>query len=185
MPIYIWRSLATPNDGKHEWQVKFKNLTSTKLTFSFGIGKDPSVKLNKQMDLGSGKDDWNWELLALACTSQAWVSVNVGGSSKANSQNVNQNSAQNKNENSQFSFQGRMNWYNAKEKCASIGMRLPTLEEGKAALQAGLTKKWDVGSYWTSDDYFADNTYAHYFNVLNYNIGETAKTVGYLVSCIR
>jgi len=47
---------------------------------------------------------------------------------------------------------GYMDWYSANEKCRSIGMRLPTLIELKAAYNVGITKSWqkDVVIYWSS-----------------------------------
>ncbi|HMV79160.1 MAG TPA: hypothetical protein PL048_05570 [Leptospiraceae bacterium] len=52
--------------------------------------------------------------------------------------------------------QGRMNWEDAKKKCESIGMRLPTTDELKEAYAAGITKSWkkistDNYDIWSSD----------------------------------
>lgn len=49
-------------------------------------------------------------------------------------------------------YQGKMNWNDAKKKCASIGMRLPSIEEISAAFKAGETKSWttDHHNYHTS-----------------------------------
>lgn len=57
-------------------------------------------------------------------------------------------------------YQGNMNWEDAKKKCASIGMRLPTFEELKTAYAAGITEPWisDGSYYWSSTpmgDYLA------------------------------
>lgn len=60
--------------------------------------------------------------------------------------------------------QGRMNWYNAKSKCDSIGMRLPTKNE----LEAGVKEKiinatFSLGTtytdhfYWTSEEEYDDS----------------------------
>ncbi|MBK6606304.1 MAG: hypothetical protein IPG24_12695 [Leptospiraceae bacterium] len=48
-------------------------------------------------------------------------------------------------------YSGRRPWYDAVEYCASIGARLPTGEELKAAYESGLTKSWEKDGcmYWT------------------------------------
>jgi hypothetical protein len=46
---------------------------------------------------------------------------------------------------------GIMNWDSASAKCRSIGMRLPTLQELKAAYNSGITDSWEKGEfYWSS-----------------------------------
>jgi hypothetical protein len=49
-------------------------------------------------------------------------------------------------------YQGRLGWYEAWDKCWSIGMRLPTIDELKLARRSKVTKSWDVDgySYWSS-----------------------------------
>ncbi len=51
-------------------------------------------------------------------------------------------------------YRGRKRWRDALEDCANIGMRLPTVEELKAAYNSGLTKQWgkDGCNYWTAYD---------------------------------
>ncbi len=58
-------------------------------------------------------------------------------------------------------YQGVMNWEDAKKKCASIGMRLPTIEELKAAYAAGITESWktDGNYYWSSTPVGDDRAY--------------------------
>jgi hypothetical protein len=173
---YRSRCNNSPNDGKHEWQVKFKNLTSAKLTFSFGIGVDTSVKLNKQMDLGAGKEDWNWELLALTCTSQAWVSVRVVGATTDKNNNIinKDNNAKPKPTKEWSSLEpSRMNFMNAKRACESKGMRLGTSSELQDAYEAKMYKlrnsiqtddHWDQGAYWSDQsnvtvDFYSGSVY--------------------------
>lgn len=64
-------------------------------------------------------------------------------------------------------YQGGLNWRDAKEKCKSIGMRLPTLEELKAEYTSKKTKLWRKGDsfYWSSTPYNADSSYT--FNIEN------------------
>ncbi len=51
-------------------------------------------------------------------------------------------------------YQGWMNWKDAKAKCNSIGMRLPTRKEFASAYKMKLTESWkkDGGYYWTTED---------------------------------
>lgn len=56
------------------------------------------------------------------------------------------------------SYQGKMNWYDARAKCESIGMRLPTIGELDLAYTTGITKTWnETGffiagyAFWTSE----------------------------------
>lgn len=88
-------------------------------------------------------------------------------------------------------YQGHMNWKNAKAKCASIGMRLPSIAELKAAFKAKVTESWKAewdksayfSIYWTSEEYsergaynfYADGGFVDYFD----------KGYGYHVRCIR
>ena len=165
---YRSRCNNSPNDGKHEWQVKFKNLTSTKLTFSFGIGADSSVKLNKQMDLGAGKEDWNWELLALACDSEAWVTIRVNGSKAPLTQKINDSNTEivpqpKKVVTWDKTPKGPVTWFTALEHCNSKGMRLPTREE---LLEIFAKKaKWGNMFYWSSDE--IDSEYALLIDIIN------------------
>ena len=58
-------------------------------------------------------------------------------------------------------YMGDMNWDSASAKCRSIGMRLPTIDELKAAYNAGITKSWqkDGYHYWSSTPYDAESYY--------------------------
>lgn len=49
-------------------------------------------------------------------------------------------------------YQGFFGFIDAKKKCKSIGMRLPTIEELKSANRSKITKSWDKDSsyYWSS-----------------------------------
>lgn len=62
-------------------------------------------------------------------------------------------------------YQGEMKWTEAKEKCVDIGMRLPTIEELKAAVDAKITEAWekDGANYWTSAK--TNGEYAYYFSI--------------------
>ena len=65
------------------------------------------------------------------------------------------------------SYQGNMSWEDANEKCKSIGMRLPTLKELKAAYDSGITKSWqnDGRNYWSSTPDSGGDNYV--FNILD------------------
>ncbi|MEM7180512.1 MAG: hypothetical protein AAF518_06345 [Spirochaetota bacterium] len=95
------------------------------------------------------------------------------------------------------SYQGEMNWYDAKEKCTSIGMRLPSSKELVAAYTSGVNKKWDTKQtnwYWASDSQSAENAYyvsmhngdTNYFNKMykgNQTYGFTERHIR--VRCYR
>ena len=53
--------------------------------------------------------------------------------------------------------QGKMNWGEAKKKCASIGMRLPTIKELKTAYEDKIIEPWDkdvpLHIYWSATPY--------------------------------
>lgn len=50
-------------------------------------------------------------------------------------------------------FEAEMNWSNAAARCEKKGMRLPTIEELKAAHRSGETASWrPIGWYWSSND---------------------------------
>ncbi len=59
-------------------------------------------------------------------------------------------------------YMGLMNWDSANAECRSIGMRLPTLQELKAAYKAGITESWnkDGVNYWSSTPYDAELYYS-------------------------
>jgi len=86
-------------------------------------------------------------------------------------------------------YQGLMNWEDAKAKCASIGMRLPTREELFAAYKAGAREKWQkeathaYSAYWTSEESSAESAYGvvrAYRDVVYGN-----KDYSHLVRCVR
>lgn len=64
-------------------------------------------------------------------------------------------------------YQGFDDFLNAKKKCKSIGMRLPTIEELKSAYRSKITKSWDKDSsyYWSSTPAGKDKYY--YFYIYN------------------
>lgn len=48
-------------------------------------------------------------------------------------------------------YMGELNWNQASAKCKTSGMRLPTIKELKLAFDDGTMKKWQEGSYWSSE----------------------------------
>jgi hypothetical protein len=62
-------------------------------------------------------------------------------------------------------YQGKMNWNDAKAKCASIKMRLPSRSELESAYKSGLMASWknDGTVYWSSEIYAT--AYAYFFYV--------------------
>jgi len=107
---------------------------------------------------------------------------------------VNLNGTENEKKNSQqwSDYQGKMNWNDAKAKCASLGMRLPTRAELGTAYKAKVTQSWKVdwqksgySNHWTSEEYSASGAYTFY-------VGDGDDTVSYFkdvdgvhVRCIR
>ena len=82
-------------------------------------------------------------------------------------------------------YQGYMNWSDAKEKCISIGMKLPRRREFKSAFRAKLIEPWkaDGTYYWTSDENSGDFAY---FFVLDYGkVDFFTKDVARHVRCTR
>lgn len=82
-------------------------------------------------------------------------------------------------------YQGRMNWNDAFSKCVSIGTRLPTIEELKAAYALKVTESWEKeGDYWSSTTDSDDRTYA--LDVDNgKNKGENSRSNRLGVRCVR
>jgi len=80
----------------------------------------------------------------------------------------------------------RMSWSDATQYCASMGMRLPTLDELKDAFAAGLTKSWQPTLwYWSSteDDSRSDSAW-----ILNANAGtstDNLKQNAWYVHCYK
>ncbi|MBP7280867.1 MAG: hypothetical protein KBA66_04790 [Leptospiraceae bacterium] len=58
-------------------------------------------------------------------------------------------------------YQGWMNWNDARAKCKSINMRLPTRKEFQMARKAGITESWkkDGAYYWTKEELPNSNIY--------------------------
>ena len=61
-------------------------------------------------------------------------------------------------------YQGSMNWHNAKAKCASSKMRLPTRAEFDFEYKEKGTESWkkDGNWYWTLEEY--SEASAHYYD---------------------
>ncbi len=79
--------------------------------------------------------------------------------------------------------QGKMNWTDAKAKCVSLGMKLPTVQEFAEAEKNGTTKAWEQKGYWTSND--ASENYAYSFNVQDRSIVGSEKIFQWRVICTR
>jgi|JI10StandDraft_1071094.scaffolds.fasta_scaffold27852_8 hypothetical protein len=63
-------------------------------------------------------------------------------------------------------YQGLMNWEDAKAKCASIKMRLPTIEELRKAFLYKVTEPWEKdGVYYWSSTHLGDDR-AYFLNIL-------------------
>lgn len=63
------------------------------------------------------------------------------------------------------SYLGKMTWYDAIAKAKELGMKLPTKEDFKKAYNTGITKSWEKGRYWTSDEDAKDNNKADNFYI--------------------
>lgn len=88
-------------------------------------------------------------------------------------------------------YQGRMNWYDAKKKCESLGMRLPRIEELTTAYETKVTASWNSEwekakysyVYWTSEE--SSGNYAKDFFLRDASVGNADKDVDALhVRCI-
>ncbi|HMV43672.1 MAG TPA: hypothetical protein PK079_18880 [Leptospiraceae bacterium] len=66
-------------------------------------------------------------------------------------------------------YLGLMTWEDAKKKCESLGLRLPTKEEMIQAYQNGETKSWEKEgeAYWTSTEFSKGTNSYYYFGVVN------------------
>ena len=62
-------------------------------------------------------------------------------------------------------YLGKMNWSDAKAKCASIKKRLPTRSELENAYKSGIMESWksDGNVYWSSEGY--SSAYAYFFYI--------------------
>lgn len=84
--------------------------------------------------------------------------------------------------------QGAMNWNDAKAKCASLGMRLPTRSELTLAYIAKETESWgkDGYTYWTSEEYSYSEDSAFFSSVDFGNVSfPHSKSNDNHVRCIR
>jgi hypothetical protein len=81
-------------------------------------------------------------------------------------------------------YQGHLKWDQANEKCKSLRMRLPTLDELNKAYKSGITKSWqkDGDDYWSSTPYDAERYYG--FDV-DYGITRYSDDRHYNVRCRR
>lgn len=83
-------------------------------------------------------------------------------------------------------YQGKMKWEAAKAKCASNGMRLPSIEDFKAAYATKATEPWKNDAsfyYWSSTPSGSENAY--FFDIGNGSKGDNHRNQGYDVRCIR
>ena len=89
-------------------------------------------------------------------------------------------------ENITFSdYQGLENFEDAKTKCAKLGMRLPNIEELKAAYKAKVTESWKRNGYlyWSSTPNGEDFSYS--LTVQNGTANYNFRSEYYGVRCIR
>ncbi|HNM06466.1 MAG TPA: hypothetical protein PKK05_26330, partial [Leptospiraceae bacterium] len=85
-------------------------------------------------------------------------------------------------------FQGTLNWSDASERCQSLGMRLPTVEEAQSGLSSGKLKRWDwrydgFYHYWTSSD--LGDLHGYIFEVHSGRTEPRFKKQLFGVRCIR
>ena len=79
---------------------------------------------------------------------------------------------------------GKLNWAEAKTKCANEGRRLPTLAELKTSFDNQELESWkkDGNTYWTSEEISSNRAY--YFTLLNGVKFSLAKDKKVLVRCV-
>jgi hypothetical protein len=123
--------------GKYEVTVTKEGFHEEKLSFSMGTPKD---KFEKKIKLMTTQE---YETKKLECDKQNLIFVE--GECKVD----------------WSPYMGEMEWGLANTKCRSIGMRLPTIDELKAAYNAGITKSWqkDGYHYWSSTPYDSERYY--------------------------
>lgn len=83
-------------------------------------------------------------------------------------------------------FQGQLTWEDAKAKCKSIGMRLPTIVELTGAYNAGIMQSWDPqggGGIWSSKLDGVGNAYV--ISIAYGNFSAHPLDFNYFVRCIR
>lgn len=80
---------------------------------------------------------------------------------------------------------GKLNWADAKAKCAKEGKRLPKLDELKTSFEKNELESWkkDGNSYWTSEEISSDRAY--YFTLLNGVKFSLAKDKTILTRCVQ
>jgi|JI102314A2RNA_FD_contig_61_1457431_length_708_multi_2_in_0_out_0_1 hypothetical protein len=80
---------------------------------------------------------------------------------------------------------GKLNWEEAKAKCAKEGRRLPKLDELKNSFDKQELESWkkDGNTYWTSEE--ISSTRAYYFTLLNGVKFSLAKDKKVLVRCVQ
>lgn len=87
-------------------------------------------------------------------------------------------------------YQGGLEFLDAKKKCKSIGMRLPTIEELKSAHRSKITKSWDKdGSYYWSSTPAGQDKYYYLYTYTGHGypsspINDKRKADVYDVRCI-
>jgi hypothetical protein len=87
---------------------------------------------------------------------------------------------------SKFSdYMGAMKWESAREKCASLKMRLPTIDELAKAHAEKVTESWkkDGTFYWTSEQSSDGSAYYFYIHLGTNEV--LLKGYNLLVRCIR
>lgn len=84
-----------------------------------------------------------------------------------------------------FSFQERMNWKMAVQKCTEQKMRLPSREELISVYRSDQRNDWiqEGPTYWTSDEKSREN--AFYINMKTGYTGYLFKSFPYSVKCTR
>jgi hypothetical protein len=84
-------------------------------------------------------------------------------------------------------YQGSLKWEDAKARCASNGMRLPSIEELKAAYKAKVTESWrqngDGCRFWSSTP--DGDKQANYFDVCEGQSSSTYRYHDHNVRCLR
>jgi len=81
---------------------------------------------------------------------------------------------------------GEMEWTDANEKCKSLGMRLPTIDELRAAYKLRITKSWEdvADSYWSSTP--SDTEFYHYLLVIRSGVTNAGPPdISLDVRCLR
>jgi hypothetical protein len=124
--------------GKYEVTVTKEGFHEEKLSFSMGTPKDQFEKKIKLMTTQE------YETKKLECDKQNLIVVE--GECKVD----------------WSPDMGSLDWDSANAKCRSIGMRLPSFDELKAAYNAGITKSWPGFGYWSSTPYDAERYYSLY-----------------------